>query len=112
MPAQNSVIKAILIGLLCCSLIGASAFPLSAQSPRTSAQDQGDVVRVFTDLVQTDVMVFDTQGRVINNLKREDFLLKIDGKDKPIDVFKSVTDSRDEEEQLTGYRECASEMVY
>jgi len=53
MPAPNNLIKITLIAVLCWSF--AAATQSSAQNP---AQEQGDVVRVFTDLVQTDVMFF------------------------------------------------------
>jgi VWFA-related protein len=48
------------------------------------------VVRVNTDLVQTDVMVFDKQGRFVDGLKREQFELTIDGKIQPISFFEQV----------------------
>lgn len=72
------------------------------------AQQQGrtdDVIRVFTELVQTDVMVFDKDGHFVNGLKREDFELKIDGKVKPVDFFeKIVAGSVSEESQIAAAR--------
>jgi VWFA-related protein len=107
MPALIKAIKTGLVKTLCLSLALLLVLPVSAQTPQTSpksAQDQGDVIRVFTDLVQTDVMVFDKQGKVVNNLKREDFALKIDGKEKPIDFFERISAGSDEEAQLTAAR--------
>jgi hypothetical protein len=43
-------------------------------------EETDDVVRINTELVQTDVMVFDKQGRFVEGLKPEQFLLKVDGK--------------------------------
>src|SRR6185436_21079974 len=78
--------------------------PLLAQTPERR-QDQTDVLRVFTELVQTDVMVFDKQGRFVDGLKKEDFELRIDGQLKPIDFFERVTaGSATEESQLAAAR--------
>jgi len=60
------------------------------QQPQKEPQQPEDVVRVYTDLVQTDVMVFDKRGHFVNGLKREDFSLRIDGKPQPIEFFESV----------------------
>src|SRR6266404_7697583 len=75
------------------------------------AQEQGasrqgpDVVRVNTALVQTDVMVFDKQGTFVDGLKRDQFVLKIDGKRRDISFFERVVaGSRNEEAQLAAAR--------
>jgi hypothetical protein len=44
------------------------------QTPPPKGQDQPDVLRVYTELVQTDVMVFDRQGNFVNGLKRREAL--------------------------------------
>jgi VWFA-related protein len=78
--------------------------PCSGQTPERG-RDQTDVLRVFTELVQTDVMVFDRQGHFVDGLKREDFELRIDGQAKPIDFFERVTaGSGNEESQLAAAR--------
>ena len=75
------------------------------------AQEQGpsrqapDVVRINTSLVQTDVMVFDKQGNFVHGLKRDQFVLKVDGKPREISFFeKVVAGSRNEEAQLAAAR--------
>ena len=73
--------------LLICALFCA---PVFAQNPAGAKQDQTDVLRVFTELVQTDVMVFDKEGHFIDGLKKEDFELRIDGQPKPIDFFERI----------------------
>src|ERR1700730_1279945 len=74
------------------------------QNPKPPKPDE-EVVRVYTDLVQTDVMVFDKQGRFVNGLKREDFQLRIDGKPQPIEFFERVAaGSANEEMQLSAAR--------
>ncbi|HKE60518.1 MAG TPA: VWA domain-containing protein [Pyrinomonadaceae bacterium] len=76
-----------------------------AQAPTTSRPQQEEVVRVYTDLVQTDVMVFDKEGRFVNGLTKDNFELKIDGKVRPIQSFEQITaGSRDEETQLAAAR--------
>src|SRR5437016_7702029 len=78
---------------------------VGAQNPQKPAKQDEDVVRVFTDVVQTDVMVFDKQGRFVNGLKREDFQLRVDGKSQPIEFFDRVAaGSTDEETQLVAAR--------
>jgi VWFA-related protein len=62
-------------------------------------------LRVFTELVQTDVMVFDKQGRFVEGLKKEDFELRIDGKPKPVEFFERITaGTANEEFQLASAR--------
>ena len=58
-----------------------------APSPQ---QDDEDVVRVNTQLVQTDVMVFDKSGKFVEGLKPEHFELKVDGREMPINFFDRV----------------------
>lgn len=75
------------------------------QTREQSKQDQSEVLRVYTELVQTDVMVFDKQGKFVPDLKKENFELRIDGKPKPIEFFEKVTaGSINEESQLAAAR--------
>jgi VWFA-related protein len=55
-------------------------------------QEQSDeVIRISSDLVQTDVSVFDKKGRFVNGLKKEDFALKVDGQPVEVSFFERVT---------------------
>src|SRR5437762_9378463 len=55
------------------------------------SQDQADdVIHIRSDLVQTSVSVFDKRGKFVDNLRVEDFELRIDGKPYPIQFFDSV----------------------
>ena len=72
------------------------------QPQRPSTQD--DVVRVYTQLVQTDVMVFDKDGRFVNGLTQNDFQLKVDGKVRPIQAFELIKAGSNEEAQLAAAR--------
>jgi VWFA-related protein len=70
-----------------------------------SIQDQSDVIRIDTQIVQTDVMVFDKEGHFVNGLKSSDFELRIDGTPKPIEFFEKVTaGSVNEEMQIAAAR--------
>lgn len=76
------------------------------QTPPKPSKEE--VVRVFTELVQTDVMVFDKQGRFVDGLGKESFELRIDGKVKPIQSFEQITEGSDEEAQLAAARGTSS----
>jgi VWFA-related protein len=56
--------------------------------------DKDDVLRVNTDLIQTNVTVTDKNGNFVNGLKEEDFVLKIEGKPAKIDFFEPVINSK------------------
>jgi VWFA-related protein len=88
--------------LLCVLTIWSTGAGQVPQNPRPQTGD--DVVRVFTDLVQTDVMVFDKQGRFVKGLARENFELRIDGKVKPIQSFEQIAAGSNEETQLAAAR--------
>ncbi len=107
-PTIRMATACALISTLICALIFTQ--PAWAQQPQEPRQqDQPEVVRVYTELVQTDVMVFDRQGRFVNDLKREDFELRIDGKLRPVEFFERVTaGSRSEESQLAAARGAAN----
>src|SRR3954469_23211160 len=83
MNVRLALVGALVVG---CALLTPS---LSAQTKPAPAQD--DVIRVNTELVQTDVMVFDKEGHFVDGLKPEQFSLKIDNKPTPISFFERVT---------------------
>jgi len=72
----------------CALWVAASA--AAQTSPTKRAPEQDDVIRVSTDLVQTDVMVFDKDGHFVDGLKSDQFALKIDNKATPISFFERV----------------------
>lgn len=75
-----------------------------AQTTTPSPKPQDDVVRVYTELVQTDVMVFDKSGHFVDGLTKQNFELRIDGKPRPIEGFEIITAGSDEESQLAAAR--------
>lgn len=111
MPSSFTIIKTAKFAAWSCLLVclfifserGRAQTPPDASSP--GSQDQSDVLRVYTELVQTDVMVFDKQGRFVSGLKSGDFELRIDGKLKPVEFFEKITaGSVNEEVQIAAAR--------
>src|ERR1044072_2806110 len=80
-----------LTALFWAMLLTAAAF---AQTKPDKPVEQDDVIRVNPELVQTDVMVFDKQGRFVDGLKAEQFDLKVDKKPQTISFFDRVTSAR------------------
>jgi len=84
-------------------LIAWSATQAQIPTP-TPARSPDEVVRVYTELVQTDVMVFDKQGKFVNGLTKDNFELRIDGKPRALQAFEQITAGSDEESQLAAAR--------
>lgn len=105
MPTKKIYIMRSLLSLLLCLFVAAIAIHAQQnQKPRTEPTDD-DVLRISTELVQTDVVVLDKQGRFVDGLKPEQFELKIDGKPQPITFFERVkAGSNNEESQLIAAR--------
>lgn len=76
-----------------------------AQDNPQSSEQADDVVRINTELVQTDAAVFDKAGRFVDGLKKEQFELFVDGKPQPISFFDLVkAGSASEEAQIAAAR--------
>jgi VWFA-related protein len=102
MPARHHSLLLLLFLLTAGSVTRAQVTPTPAPAP--SPRPPEDVVRVYTELVQTDVMVFDKQGKFVNNLTANDFDLRVDGKPRTIQGFEQITAGSDEESQLAAAR--------
>ena len=96
--------------LVCLAFVMVLAFiepSALAQTPeqQTPSKPPDEVVKVFTELVQTDVMVFDKQGRFVNGLTKDNFEIKVDGQARPIQFFEQINaGTKDEEAQLAAAR--------
>jgi VWFA-related protein len=66
--------------------------PLRGQQQTTQqpSDQTDDVIRINTELVQTDVMVFDRRGRFVDGLRPEEFELSLDGKTQTVSFFERV----------------------
>ena len=66
------------------------------QSPSSQPQQpqSDDVIRVNTELVQTDAMVFDKKGHFVSGLNADQFVLKVDNKPRSIAFFESVASGK------------------
>ncbi len=85
------------------ALIGPTIFAQTPEQPPSKPPD--DVVKTFTELVQTDVMVFDKQGRFVNGLTKDNFEIKVDGQARPIQFFEQINaGTKNEEAQLAAAR--------
>src|ERR1043165_5059716 len=101
-PAKVRSCALVSVLLFACAAVTAQTTqPAQTPAPQKSSDD---VVRVYTELVQTDVMVLDKQGRFVNGLTRENFELRIDGKPRQIEAFEKITAGSDEESQLAAAR--------
>jgi VWFA-related protein len=90
----------------------ALSFQISGQSQSPSQPRPDDVVRVKTELVQTDVTVVDKQGRFVGGLKPEQFELRVDGRSQPLAFFEQVAaGSSEEEKQLAAARTAHKDSV-
>ena len=85
---RSFLLLAAIILLICVTLPAQQ--PATQERPRRAmpAEDSPqDVIKIDTDLVPVDVTVTDTKGRLMRNLKREDFKLFEDGVERSISSF-------------------------
>ena len=78
-----STVSAAVLAMAAC-VVGSSA---QTPTPTPAPQKQEEVVRVETELVQTDVSVFDREGKFVEGLGREQFEVKVDGRVVPVAFF-------------------------
>ncbi|HEX7174569.1 MAG TPA: VWA domain-containing protein [Pyrinomonadaceae bacterium] len=95
--------------LLSCALLFSSLLPpalsqTATQNPPAAQQDE--VLRISTNLVQTDLVVLDKQGRTVRGLTKDQFELSVEGQPQEISFFENVeTGSAREAAQLAAARE-------
>jgi VWFA-related protein len=85
-----SLVKAVCCILLSC-LLAPRGSPARQVASGQKAGQADHTIRVKVGLIQTDVMVFDRQGRFVPDLKQEQFELRVDGKVQPISFFELVS---------------------
>src|SRR5262245_49031286 len=104
MSAEPNMQRSWLCLFFCLLTCSSPVFAQVQNPPKKPTPSQEEVVRVYTELVQTDVMVFDKQGRFVNGLTSNDFQLKVDGKTRPIQSFDLIKAGSNEEVQLSAAR--------
>lgn len=78
------------IGLMTCGYSVSQQNPTTQERPRRAMpaeSDPQDVIKIDTDLVPVNVTVTDARGRLVRDLKKEDFKLFEDGVERPIASF-------------------------
>jgi len=89
------------LSIMLAATLGASAQEKNHQP----ATQRDEVVRVNSELVQTDVTVVDRLGRFVEGLGQEQFELKVDGRPQPVSFFERVVvGSADEASKLAAAR--------
>src|SRR5438128_3972282 len=93
------------IPLLSVCLLALSVGAQAQKTSQTKPSADDDIVRVKTELVQTDVSVVDRRGRFIEGLSLDQFQLRVDGKAQTLLFFDQVaTGTANEEKQLIAAR--------
>ena len=94
---SRSLSLAVALGLL----LSAPARAQQPSRPPAPEQQEDEVVRITTELVQTDVAVFDKRGRFVDDLRPEQFELQVNGRSQAVAFFERVrAGSRSEAAQL------------
>jgi VWFA-related protein len=104
MPSDRHTTQRFRLTLVTLFAVSLAASAQQPQPPRKPA-DADEVLRVTTELVQTDVSVFDREGKFVDNLKADQFELKVDGKPQPVSFFERVVaGSVNEDAQIAAAR--------
>jgi VWFA-related protein len=78
---------------LCLLIAGMGQQPQRQPTPAPPSvpDEEDDVVRITTSLVQMDAIVTDDKGRHVTDLKAEDFEIREDGRERPITDFSYIS---------------------
>jgi VWFA-related protein len=100
MSPQNKACRILTPFLLILSVIGQAAL---GQQETPKPQSPDEVVRINTELVQTAVTVFDKNGDFVDGLKKEEFELRVEGRNVPISFFENIV-TGSQKDRLAGVR--------
>ncbi len=97
------------LNLLVLGLVSPPATTAQVTTQKPTPEESDNVVRVKTELIQTDVTVVDNRGRLVSGLAANDFELRVDSRSQTLSFFEEVVaGSADEEKQLTNARKGAA----
>src|SRR5207249_9150783 len=68
--------------------------PVRSQDKKQTKSDDDDIIKVTSNLVNLDVIVKDKKGKVITDLKPDDFTVSENGVPQKIEFFDSTLTSR------------------
>jgi VWFA-related protein len=90
--------KGLVLSLLLILGLCLSAMPARSQDKKDQKKstDEGEVIKVTSNLVNLDVMVKDKKGKIITDLKKEDFIVNENGVQQDIQFFDSTLTAGDE----------------
>ena len=96
------IFLAISLNVLLFGPVSTQQVPGQVKTPTPPPEQTPDVVRVRTELVQTDLIVVDKRGHFVRGLTADDFELRVDSKAQALSFFEEVAaGSPEEEKQLT-----------
>ena len=78
-----------------------SPTPTPTPTPKTTEIDDNDIVKISTTLIQIDVTVTDKKGKIVSNLKPEDFEVYENGKKQTITNFSFISSPGESKPQPT-----------
>jgi VWFA-related protein len=90
------------LAFLFCLTVSALPFRAQVQKPPAGQKTEqaAKPIRIGVGLVQTDVTVFDRENRFVDNLKPDQFELKVDGVEQPIAFFELVASGSPHDEEI------------
>jgi VWFA-related protein len=101
-----STFRTLLLAASFCLFINLPVIHGQQPAKNKPPQQDDEVLRIKTELVQTDVTVFDKQGRFVEGLRPEQFELSLDGKVQTVSFFERVaTGSAREASQVSAARD-------
>jgi VWFA-related protein len=74
--------------------------PLVRPTPTPPPAEDGEVVRISTEVIQLDVTVTDSRGRVVRNLRPDEFEIYQNGKKQQVTNISFVSNAKEESEDV------------
>lgn len=90
---ERTFLRSFAAAALSLSLLAQAAAGQAEPAPARAAQDEEDVVRITSNLIQLDAVVLDARGRQVTDLTAEEFELSEDGRAQAITNFSYVDTS-------------------